>query len=959
MGKASLAEKYSILIAIAILILGLSFYLYHIDWWFNHDDEGSYLYAAWRISEGEVPYRDFLTPQLPLFLYWGAFLVKTFGPSALALRYATAVAALLAAFFVYLTAKQVFNYRVALLSLPLFLVHKDVYFVARFFRPEAYMLLFATMGAYTFVLSYRRNQRWGILLSGALFGLATLCKLFGAFPFAGCVLFLLYHALRSRAELRRTVGDALRLMASFAAVSGAVFIGFYLLSPNLFVAVLGHHLMQGREVSHLQVFLKGLKFYWDYFRHNPLFLLLTIPAIAKGLKAKAELRTFFMWQIPTVAAFLFLSRDIEDRHLVYLVPTFSILSASFLESLFDLKPTSITSLLCLSVQRQGSLGGLAKFALGLFLAGIALWPFWRKDLQTAGWEEHDTWILARYIQDHTQVDDYVLSDYPGLNFYAQRRNTYLGAGLSGGATQSGQIKGQDLIKEIEDKNVKMVLINTTGGAHHLIQLLDYGNFRQYVQSHFYLIQEFPLSYQIIEIYHRHDLIPLAPHVNFGDELILTGADLGERMAEAGDLLKIALRWQAQQEMGRDYSLSLRLVDEERHLWGQQDKLLENTFTSHWEGSVEVVARAHTSQWASGEVVIDECSLPVLPGTPPGEYQLELVLYHFETGEELGVLNDNGTLVGTRYPLGKALIKRPVQPPSLTAFGIQHPLAEDLNGELQLLGYNLATEKIWQGDTLHLTLFWRALRQMERDYGLLLQVRGDNGEVWAEDEFPLASATHPTSRWAEGEIIRGQYDLVIGAATPAEEHELVLNVVDQSFDTPAATQDKATGRPLSDESLSLASLQVEGRTRHFEVPDIEHPVQVNLGDCVTLLGYDLAETQVTPGGTLHLTLYWQAQQHMETSYKVFTHLLDAQNRIWGQKDSIPVEDTYPTTSWLPGEIVIDRYEISIKPDTPAGEYLLEVGMYEVTTGERLSVFSPEGARLSENNVLLGKVWVGER
>ena len=113
MRKASPIERYSNLIAIAILVLGLAFYLCCIDQWFMHDDEGGYCYAAWRISEGEVPYRDFLTPQLPLFLYWGGVVVRLFGPSMVALRYVTVGATLFAAFFVYLAVRAALGPRTA------------------------------------------------------------------------------------------------------------------------------------------------------------------------------------------------------------------------------------------------------------------------------------------------------------------------------------------------------------------------------------------------------------------------------------------------------------------------------------------------------------------------------------------------------------------------------------------------------------------------------------------------------------------------------------------------------------------------------------------------------------------------------------------------------------------------------------------------------------------------------
>jgi len=91
--------------------------------------------------------------------------------------------------------------------------------------------------------------------------------------------------------------------------------------------------------------------------------------------------------------------------------------------------------------------------------------------------------------------------------------------------------------------------------------------------------------------------------------------------------------------------------------------------------------------------------------------------------------------------------------------------------------------------------------------------------------------------------------------------------------------------------------------------------------------------------------------MGKSYTVFTHLLDTQNQIWGQRDNIPVSGKYPTKDWWEGEVVIDEYEIPVRTDAPAGEYKIEIGMYDAVTGERLSVFTSRGQQLSENCILL--------
>jgi len=125
--------------------------------------------------------------------------------------------------------------------------------------------------------------------------------------------------------------------------------------------------------------------------------------------------------------------------------------------------------------------------------------------------------------------------------------------------------------------------------------------------------------------------------------------------------------------------------------------------------------------------------------------------------------------------------------------------------------------------------------------------------------------------------------------------------------------------------------------------------------VAFLGYDQSSTTVRPGETIRLTLYWQALREMSTSYTVFTHLLDAEERIWGQMDSIPQRGEAPTTSWLVGEVITDQYEIVVAPDAHRGTYLLEIGMYDASTGQRLSVLSHDQV-VEEDRLLLGVVHV---
>jgi len=121
-------------------------------------------------------------------------------------------------------------------------------------------------------------------------------------------------------------------------------------------------------------------------------------------------------------------------------------------------------------------------------------------------------------------------------------------------------------------------------------------------------------------------------------------------------------------------------------------------------------------------------------------------------------------------------------------------------------------------------------------------------------------------------------------------------------------------------------------RYTDVEVGGSPVAV-LGDEAVLLAYH-REGPLRHGATVHLTLDWQGLRPMETDYTVFVHVVDQDGTIWAQRDSMPVGGERPTSSWQPGELIEDRYELMIDVEGPREGYAVEIGLYDQRTGTRL-------------------------
>jgi len=134
-------------------------------------------------------------------------------------------------------------------------------------------------------------------------------------------------------------------------------------------------------------------------------------------------------------------------------------------------------------------------------------------------------------------------------------------------------------------------------------------------------------------------------------------------------------------------------------------------------------------------------------------------------------------------------------------------------------------------------------------------------------------------------------------------------------------------------------------------------RANLADVVLLLDAQVGRDDAQPGETVPVALQWRALRAMDEDYTVFVHLVGPDGRLHGQVDAWPVQGSYPTSRWTPGEQVTDLYEVRLAPDAPPGHYRVEVGWYLVATMRRLPIVNVEGQPIGDSFVV-GEFDVGD-
>lgn len=120
-----------------------------------------------------------------------------------------------------------------------------------------------------------------------------------------------------------------------------------------------------------------------------------------------------------------------------------------------------------------------------------------------------------------------------------------------------------------------------------------------------------------------------------------------------------------------------------------------------------------------------------------------------------------------------------------------------------------------------------------------------------------------------------------------------------------------------------------------------------GDRFALLGVELQEGAVLPGGGLRLITYWEVLAADPTPVVAFVHLTSDGQDVWGQHDWLDVR----LAGLRPGDRFAQVHLVPVKPETPPGLYYVQLGLYGPDTLLRLPIATGAGGTVD-------RVWVGE-
>lgn len=149
----------------------------------------------------------------------------------------------------------------------------------------------------------------------------------------------------------------------------------------------------------------------------------------------------------------------------------------------------------------------------------------------------------------------------------------------------------------------------------------------------YLYKDYPSDWIVFSLKPQHSFTRV-PEVIIEDKIQLLGYRMATADVTAGEIVSVWLYWQNLSEVDQDYTVFTHLVGP----GGLQGQIDRQPFNALWP----------TSRWFSQSIVVDRFDIPVALDASPGNYQIYVGMYTFETGQRLTLQKQGQSLADNAF-----------------------------------------------------------------------------------------------------------------------------------------------------------------------------------------------------------------------------------------------------------------------------------------------------------------------
>lgn len=130
--------------------------------------------------------------------------------------------------------------------------------------------------------------------------------------------------------------------------------------------------------------------------------------------------------------------------------------------------------------------------------------------------------------------------------------------------------------------------------------------------------------------------------------------------------------------------------------------------------------------------------------------------------------------------------------------------------------------------------------------------------------------------------------------------------------------------------------IQQRWQSAALPPQATSEEAHFANGLRLLGYHIQPATVVDGGTLCVTLYWQAETVPSTPANIFVHFIASDGFVQAQRDTTGVLDFFPLTEWPTEQLIGDLHCMALPAGLAPDSYSVQAGLYDPATGQRLAI-----------------------